>query len=110
MLWPPRLLTWLIPDRHVQLAERVAGRSRLAVWNRVASRAGTLAAAEARGYVRARAIAIVQAETDRLIEQEGLSVAKMRERIVAAAMDDLIESLLVQFQQRRGAALMRQAA
>lgn len=110
MLWPPRLLAWLVPDRHVQLAERVAGRSRLAVWQRVASRAGTLYAAEARGYLRARAVATVQAETDRLIEQEGPRVAKMRERIVAAALDDLVESLLVQLQQRHGPVLMRQAA
>ena len=110
MLWPPRLLAWLVPDRHVQLAERVAGRSRLAVWQRVAPRAGSLTTAEARGYVRARAIATVQAETDRLIEQEGPRVAKLRERIVAAALDGLVESLLNQLQQRRGRALMRQAA
>jgi hypothetical protein len=110
MLWPARITQWLISDRLAEMAERVSGRSRLAVWQRVADRLSHLEAVEARGYVRVRAIAIVQAETSRLIDQEGQRVGRMREQIVASATNSLVETIVAQLEQRRSAQPRRYAA
>jgi hypothetical protein len=110
MLWTRHLTAWLGSNRHTELAERVAGRSRLLVWQRVAARLVTLDPAEARGYIRARAIAVIHEQTDRLIEQEGPRVATMRERIIAAASELLVESLVARTQERRAGGLTRLAA
>jgi CRP-like cAMP-binding protein len=111
MLWPRRITQWLVSDRLAEMSERVAGRSRLAVWQRVADRLAGLSPIEARGYVRARAIAIVQAETDRLVEQEGPRVGAMREQIIASATGALVETIVTQLQQqRRQSGWQRQAA
>ena len=109
MLWSRRITQWLVSDRLAEMAERVAGRSRLAVWQRVTDKLPALGPTEARGYIRARAIAVIHAETDRLIEQEGPRVGKIRERIVAFATQSLVESIVVQLQQR-GTSLPRRHA
>ena len=83
------------------MAERVANRGRMAVWQRVTERLPTLRPSEARGYVRARAAAVVQHETTRLIEQEGSSVARLRPAIETAAIEQLIRMITTQLEQRR---------
>jgi hypothetical protein len=110
MLWPQRITQWLVSDRLAEMAERVAGRSRLAVWQRVTDKLAALGPTEARGYIRSRAIAVIHAETDRLIEQEGPRVGKIRERIIASATQSLVESIVVQLQQRRTSLPLRHAA
>lgn len=101
---------WLVTDRVGALAERVACRSRLAVWQRVMHRLDSLGPTEARGYVRARAAAVIAVETDRLIEQEGPKVAKVRERIVTGATETLIRMIVAQLEQRRLAEPQRRQA
>ena len=110
MLSPARFTRWLNSDRLNEMAERVVGRSRLAVWQRVADRLGDLEASEARGYVRVRALSIVEAETSRLVEQEGPRVGRIRQRIVATATQALVETIVAQVQSRRSTLLQRQAA
>ena len=110
MLSPARFTRWLNSDRLNEMAERVAGRSRLAVWQRVADRLGDLEASEARGYVRVRALSIVEAETSRLVEQEGPRVGRIRQRLVATATQALVETIVAQVQSRRSTLLQRQAA
>ncbi len=110
MLSPGRITQWLVSDRLAEMAERIAGRSRLAVWQRVADRLGDLEAAEVRGYIRVRAMAIVEAETSRLIEQEGPRVGRIRQRIIATATQALVETIVAQVQSRRASVLHRQAA
>jgi hypothetical protein len=63
-----------------------------------------------RGYVRARAVSVIAAETDRLIDQEGPHVARMRGEIVATATASLVETIVVQLSQRRRSEPLRQAA
>lgn len=87
-------------DRITEMAERVAGRSRLGVWQRVVDRVQTLAPAEARGYIRARGISVIRDETARLVEQEGRKVAGRRAEIEGAAMQLLIEMIGAQLGQR----------
>jgi hypothetical protein len=110
MAWPQLLAQWLVSDHLAEMAERVAGRSRLAVWQRVVDRVPTLGPAESRGYLRARAASVIVAETDRLIEQEGATVARMRDRIIAAATDSLVETIVEQLTQRRAGQVTRHAA
>lgn len=86
----------LVADRTADLAERVAGRSRLAVWQRVKDGLADLSPAEAKGYIRARALTVVKEETSRLIEQEGAKASRIRERIEAAATAALIETIVSQ--------------
>src|SRR5437870_8217800 len=73
-------------DRITQMAERVAGRSRMGVWQRTMHHLPTLGPTEARGYLRARGISIVHEETLRLIEQEGAVIARYENQIREAAM------------------------
>ena len=81
-------------DRTAEMAERVAGRSRMAAWQRVKDGLMVLAPVEARGYIRARAASVVKEETSRLIEQEGPKVARQRARIEAAATELLIAAMV----------------
>ncbi len=110
MLWSQRIAHVLVSDRAAEMAERVAGRSRMAVWQRVVDRAGALVLTESRGYIRARAAGVIQVEMDRLIEQEGPKVARQRERIIAAATQSLVETLAAQIQQRRHMLVHQRAA
>ena len=103
MVFAQLLDLWSAMDRTAELAERVAGRSRLAVWQRVMDRLPTLGPTEARGYIRARALAVVEEETQRLIEQEGAKIARQRERIAGQATENLIASIIGQVQQRKSA-------
>ena len=111
MIVVPQLISrWLGTDRVTDLAERVAGRSRLAVWQRVLHRLPTLGPTEARGYLRARAVTVVREETDRLVAQEGAWVARHRQPIEEAALNTLIQMILAQLDQRQLQAGTRQAA
>lgn len=92
---------WLGGDLVGDMADRVASRGRMAVWQRVMQRLPALGPTEARGYLRARAAAVVQHETARLIEQEGASVARLRLAIEEAAVEQLIRTITVQLEQRR---------
>jgi hypothetical protein len=100
---------WFGSDRVADMAERVAGRSRLDVWQRVKDRLAQLGPAESRGYLRSRAIGIVREETLRLVSQEGASIARWQEQIEAAALDLLIRSIAEQHQQRRPIGVRRAA-
>jgi hypothetical protein len=101
LLGLPLLVTrWLHPDFVSNMAHRVAGRSRLAVWQRVGDRLSRLSAGEAQGYLRARAIGIVQEETSRLIEQDGPSVAHLRGSIEEEALAYLVRSITAQVHQQ----------
>ena len=97
-------------QRIAEFAERVAGRSRMQVWQRVAGTLPELGPTEGRGYLRARAIGIVRDETSRLAEQDGPLVAQLRSQIEAAALDLLIQAIAAQFQHRRQPARLRRAA
>jgi hypothetical protein len=110
MVWTQRITQWLVSDRLTEMSERVAGRSRLAVWQRVVDRLPTLGPTEARGYIRARAAAVVHAETDRLVEQEGDRVGRMRARIIEAAQQSLVDAIHGQFAQRQASGSQRAAA
>ena len=96
------LVDWFVTDKVAHLAERIAGRSRLASYQRVYEQLSSLDVHQARGYVRSRAATIVAAETDKLIEQEGLS-PQLRSRLISKAMDSLVSAILQQMEQVRRA-------
>src|SRR5262245_50719535 len=101
MLTASELLSQVLgSDRITEMAERVAGRSRMGVWQRVMQRLASLGPTEARGYLRARAIAVVREETSRLVEQEGAAMARRRDQIEETAMNILINMISSQLSQR----------
>jgi hypothetical protein len=101
---------WLGPDRIHLLAERVAGRSRMAVWQRVIDRLPQLGPIEGRGYLRARGISIVREEMDRLLQQEGATLAGIRVEIEEAALQMLIDVIATQLRQPRQQQIGRRRA
>src|SRR5437868_3890735 len=101
---------WFANDRTADMAERIAGRSRMAVSKRVMHRLAHLGPTEARGYIRARAISIIREETNRLIEQEGTALVGQRAKIEEAALDLLIHQLSVQLAHPRSHTHRRRAA
>jgi hypothetical protein len=110
MAAPAFFARWSAFDRTAEMAERVSGRSRMAVWQRVKEGLAGLDPVEARGYIRARALPIVKDETSRLIEQEGQRVARRREVIIRAATESLICTMVAQRDERAAAATLRRAA
>lgn len=110
MAWPQIITRWIVSDRLAEMSERVAGRSRMAVWQRIVERAATLGPTESRGYIRARAASVIHREIDRLIEQEGPAVGRMRERIISRATESLVETIVGQLAQRRVSYSHRKAA
>jgi hypothetical protein len=107
---PTIFSNWLGGNRVAALAERVAGRSRLAAWQRVHERVYSLSPGELRGYVRARAIGVVKEETQRLIEQEGDGVRRRQTQIEEAAVTMLVELIAAQAIQARFSGGVRRAA
>ena len=97
-------------DRITAMAERVAGRSRMGVWQRTLHRLPELGPTEARGYLRARGITLVREETQLLIEQEGAAIARQRSEIEEAAMQLLVDLISAQVAQSRAASGWRRAA
>ena len=101
---------WLGNDRLSDLAERVAGRSRLAVWHRVMHRLPMLGPTEGRGYLRARAISVVRHETTKLIEQEGSTLVRHQTAIEEMALQFLMDTISAQIGQPRSQTHRRRAA
>jgi hypothetical protein len=92
------------------LADKVAFRSRHAVWERVSRRIHSLSGAEARGYIRARGAAILEPETDKLIREEGGKAASLRDKILHGATETVIRVVMEQAQSSRPAAAARRRA
>jgi hypothetical protein len=97
-------------DRVAALSERVAGRSRMGVWQRTMERLPLLGPTEARGYLRARGMGVVREETSRLIEQEGAAAARHRSEIEEAAIQLLVDLISAQVAQARSSGGWRKAA
>jgi hypothetical protein len=110
MTLPGLLIRLFVSHKPEVLADKVATRSRQAIWNRVSHRIHQLAGAEARGYVRARAAAIIEAETDLLIAEEGGKVARYRDQIIQVAGDSVIRLVLEQSQLSRQSSQLRRRA
>jgi hypothetical protein len=111
MSLPSLLLRLFATHKPELLGEKVASRSRSAVWERVSHRMHTLQGAEARGYVRARALAVIELETARLIDEEGPKAARHREQILRDASESVIRIVLEQSQNsRRSTLALRRAA
>lgn len=94
------VVDWFVTDKLAHLAERIAGRSRLATYQRVCERLPTLDVHEARGYIRARATVVVAQETDKLMQQEGVH-NRVRGKLSSLAMESLVGALLQQMEQVR---------
>jgi hypothetical protein len=110
MLSLTNLLAKLVDtDRMTQMAERVAGRSRMGVWQRTMHQIQALGPTEARGYLRARGLSIVHEETLRLIEQEGTVVARHARDIEETAMQLLIDMISAQVAQSQAVGRRRAA-
>ena len=71
--------------RHV--AELIAARSRDTVWERVRQRVVMMGAAEARGYIRARAAKEIHAQLSAVVADNGKMNPAMRERLFALASE-----------------------
>jgi hypothetical protein len=107
----PGLLIRLFTNHKPEvLADKVASRCRQPVWNRVSHRMHELNGAEARGYVRARAAAVIEGETDLLIAEEGVKAARHRDQILHAAGESVIRLILEQAQIRRQSSISKRRA
>jgi hypothetical protein len=104
------LASLLGTDRVDELARRIAERSQVAVWQRVLHRISTLAGSEARGYVRARAGAIVLRETNLIVAEESIRIESLPMKIYQAALERVVELIVEQNRQQRQQAQPRKVA
>jgi hypothetical protein len=77
-----------------QWAKQIAHRVHPDVWQRVATRAMGMHLAEARGYVRARAAALVQAESRHLARGDAALAAQLAERAMPQVVQLIFRDLL----------------
>jgi hypothetical protein len=111
MSLPGLLLRLFATHKPELLGDKVASRSRQAVWDRVSHRMHSLHGAEARGYIRTRALVVIEQETERLIEEEGPKAARHREQILRDAGESIIRLVLEQSHiSRRSTLPLRRAA
>ena len=111
MSLPGLLLRLFATHKPELLGEKVASRSRVAVWNRVSHRMPSLTGAEARGYIRARATTVIERETELLIAEEGAKAARHRDQILRDANESVIRLVMEQVHSSRRSVLpMRRAA
>ena len=110
MSLPGLLLRLFAAHKPDQLADKVASRSRLAAWDRVSHRMHALSGAEARGYIRARAITVIEQQTDLLIAEVGTKAIRHRDQILKEAGESVIRLVLEQAQISRRSALPKRRA
>ena len=92
------LLSFLIRRRTqrevIRLANEVARRSRLAVWEQVYHEIGHMSVPEARGYIRARAANALQCEADAVFERHQEWSAQSRASLLAQAKDKIVHLIV----------------
>jgi hypothetical protein len=100
------------PDaRMARLAERIADRCQAAVWERICRRAPGMAVAEARGYIRARAAAVVHAEVESALAEQPVIARAWRSRLVEMVTEEVVRAALATlFRMEHRPAAMRRAA
>ncbi len=77
-----------------RLANDVARRSRLAVWEQVYHQVGTMTAAEARGYVRARAVSALYVEVQSVFDRHQEWNSTHRASLLAQAKDKIVHLIM----------------
>ena len=92
--------SFLTQSRHARfvarLASEIAQRSYSPVSDRVRRRATTMRIAEARGYVRSRALEIIHRELASLRQEHKIADAAVREEIAAQASELLVVRILAE--------------
>ena len=78
------------------LAQSVASHSLESVWYRVRMRLPTLGVNEARGYVRARAIAIIRSQIDEFVS-DGTIAERFRDRVARIASELVVQGTMDRF-------------
>ncbi len=81
---------WTAKSTLPQIADEIADGCVEAVWQRVQYHVGTLAPAEARGYIRARGIAVVQPQLALISTRHEIS-EHLRPQLHALALEALIQ-------------------
>ena len=93
-----QLLNFLVLRRTkreiARLANDVARRSRLAVWEQVYHQIGNMSVPEARGYVRAKASLALCAEVESVFERHGEWNSAQRASLVAQAKDKVVHLIM----------------
>ena len=96
-------------QRLVRVAENIATRSHDRVWQRTGIMAARMTAAEARGYIRARAVTVIHREAERHFSDQNHLPLTLRSEVMELAVESLIESIQKQLTAATHPAL-RQAA
>lgn len=78
------------------IAQQVASRARHDVWQRVCGRIAALGTNEARGYIRARAKAVVAREMDIALAQTRRVRTVMRDRVTELANELVVRAVVSQ--------------
>lgn len=93
------------------MALQVAGPLQSLAWERTGARALDMTPAEARGYIRARSLDLVQDGIDRLLTLRGPELAVARNHLVELSREELVRGVLKQvFESRPLHAPLRRAA
>ncbi|HRX79141.1 MAG: hypothetical protein H6821_13110 [Planctomycetaceae bacterium] len=100
---------WLSQNTLPQIADEIADRCVEAVWQRVEYQIGTLAPAEARGYIRARGVAVVQPELVVLSARHEVR-EHLRPQLHALALEAIIQRVQSRISARTARRPMRRAA
>ena len=100
---------WSSRTRLPQIADEIAERCIDAVWQRVQHQVGTLAPAEARGYIRARGVAIVQPRLV-LASTRHEIIEHLRPQLYALTVEAVIQRVQRRVRENSGQRQLRRAA
>lgn len=86
--------------RKRRAAEQIAIQSQAEAWQRSAERAVNLRAAEARGYLRARAAAVIARQAGRVAAEQGIA-ANQQGELIQLATSEVLRLLIRQWVEAR---------
>ena len=110
MPWLQRLVGHLRKFDLLEMANDIAVSKQSLVMDRVGQRLFAMRPAEARGYIRARASGIVQAEVDRIFSQQRQLRPSLRPHLVEHVYAQLVDQAMVEFHARQKVAASKRKA
>lgn len=92
------------------LVKVIVERCEPAVWERASDRARGMSPAEARGYIRARAAAVVELQVERALALRSISEPQLREMLLDCVKNDVVRKIHLRLLNIRHAVVERRKA
>lgn len=104
MEWVGMLRTWLVGPNFDAIAQEIAAERRSDIWQRIQHRVGSMALAEARGYVRVKATHLVGQAVEQRVCLEGRLAKDAATHLKHLTMEAVLRQAVIDIMHARQAA------